>query len=498
MRKEKVSRASVFVCLFFLVFIFNGTASKAKSSAKNRPNILWIYIEDLSPWMGCYGYNTTTPTIDKLAQKGVLFETAFSPAPVCSATRSGVITGTMQTTFGLHQHRSSKTKEEAIYLPKNIKTIPELFKDNDYFTFCYNKEDYNFMYNREDLYSGKKGGHYKDVLNVERYDWDLVANQSKPWFGQLQLMGGKSTAKIEKPTPVNSVELLPYYPNHPVIKELTARHHDEVKIVDQELNLVLNYLQDKGLLENTIIYFFSDHGWNDAARHKQFCYEGGLHIPLIVKGFGRAAQTLPQQKRNDLVNLIDVSISSLAMAGIKAPKYMEGIDLFDKKFKEREFVIGARDRCDYTIDRIRSVRTKRYRYIKNFMPDKAYMQPQYRDHFPFFKALYEAYEKGEMNEVQARFMKKERPVEELYDLENDPHQINNLAADPQYASELDKHRKILNTWIKETGDKGEIKESEQHLQSVYNRWKKNKYKSPAKRAELDRLFYAPEYSFLKR
>jgi len=499
MREENIFKASVFVYVSLLVMTFFSVSAKAKSPSKDRPNIFWIYIEDLSPWMGCYGYENNTPNIDTFAQEGVLFKTAFSPAPVCSATRSGVITGTMQTTFGLHQHRSSEAKEEQIDLPKNIKTIPELFKDNGYFTFCYSKEDYNFVYDRKDLYSGKEMGWYKGRFDINKYDWNLVAKQNKPWFGQLQLMGGKNTAVVAKPTPVESVELLPYYPNHPVINALTARHYDEAKIVDDELKIVLDHLESKGLLENTIVFLFSDHGWNDAARHKQFCYEGGLHIPLIAKGFGKAAKLLPQQKRNDLVNLIDVSTSSLAMAGIDIPKYMEGIDLFDKKIKEREFVIAARDRCDYTIDRIRSVRTKSYRYIKNFMPDRPYMQAQYRDHHPFFVALYDAYEKGEMNAVQARFMKKERPMEELYDLEKDPHQINNLANDLQYASVLNRHRKILNNWIKKTGDKGEEKESEQHLQSVYDRWK-HKYlkKGESHRKELDKLFSAPEYMFLKR
>ena len=497
MRKKSIFRKSFFVYLFFLVTPF--LSSTTKAAANDRPNILWIYIEDLSPWMSCYGYNNNTPNIDKFAKEGVFFEKAFSPAPVCSATRSGVITGTMQTTFGLHQHRSSTLKEVGIYLPKKIKTIPELFKDNGYYSFCYSKEDYNFIYDRKDLYSGKGAGYYKGMLDMNKYDWDIIAKQSKPWFGQLQLMGGKSKATLANPTPVESVKQLPYYPNHPVINSLTARHYDEAKIVDQELEHVLQYLEDKGMLKNTIVFFFSDHGWNDAARHKQFCYEGGLHVPLIVKGFGKAAKFYPKKKRSDLVNLIDVSVSSLAMAGIKIPDYMEGIDLFDKKTKERDFVISARDRCDYTIDRIRTVRTKDYRYIKNFLTDRPYMQPQYRDHHPFFIALYESYEKGEMNEVQARFMKKERPMEELYDLRKDPYQINNLADNPKYAVELNRHREILNTWIEESGDQGELKESEPRLQAVYDKWKTkyvNKKKSEYK--ELNRLFFAPEYDFLKR
>lgn len=449
----------------FLLFAF----TSCKKTSTPKPNILWIYVEDLSPWMSCYGYEfNQTPNIDNLAKEGVQFTNAFMPSPVCSSTRSALITGTMQTTLGLHNHRSSRDSAALIYLPNNIKTLPELFKKAGYYSFNYNKEDYNFAYIRDSLYSGQKGHYYKK-LNLEEFDWNF-SEQGKPWFGQIMLMGGKSTGTVKSPINGDSISIIPYYPEHPVIRGLTARHFDESRIVDREVGQILSHLKANELLENTIVFFFSDHGWNDAARHKQFCYDGGLHVPLIVKNYSKDIKLNEGSVREDLVSGIDIATTSLALAGIEIPGHMEGNDLFARNFQPREYVISARDRCDYSIDRIRTVRTKQFRYIRNFHTDRSYMQPQYRDGRPFIETMKELYREGKMNDVQSRFMLDYRPAEELYDHETDPHETINLVGKAEYQDVLEKHRQILENWIKETDDKGQYPESEASLRVVYSRW----------------------------
>jgi len=210
---------------------------------------------------------------------------------------------------------------------------------------------------------------------------------------------------------------------------------------------------------------FSDHGMQ-LHRHKQFLYEGGIHMPLIVSGPG----ILSGGVRYDLVSGIDISAASLATAGIEVPSYMEGRDFLSNDYKPRQFVVSARDRCDYTIDHIRAVVTKRFKYLKNYLTDRPYMQPSYKDPWKVSKDFRRLMAAGKMNEVQKVFFSDHRPPEELYDLENDPHEIHNLAEDPKYKEELVRHRALLSGWLKETGDKGQSPESDIGLLSVLKRW----------------------------
>ena len=369
----------------------------------SKPNVLWIYAEDQSPLMSCYGvdYNPT-PVIDKLAADGVLFTRAFMPAPVCSATRSALITGCMQTTLGLHNHRSSRTKDSRIHLPEGLKTLPELFQDAGYFTFNKGKDDYNFKYERKLIYGGPtKQGHKGN--NV---DW-RAREGDQPFFGQIQLKGGKSKAAIDPIDPA-LVDMLPYYPDHPGIRKIWARHHDAARIMDRETHAIIERLKADGLLDNTIVFVFSDHGWNEGVRDKQFCYDGGLHVPLTVTWYGNPEAIASGKPRTDLVSGLDISVTSLALAGLEVPEYMEGQNLFGSDYG-RDYIISARDRCDYTIDHIRTVRTDGFRYLRNGLTDRPYMQPQYRDGHDYVILLKKLYAEGKMNEQQAWFFADERP-----------------------------------------------------------------------------------------
>jgi len=451
--------------------------SSCQSTNKQRPNVLWIVVEDISPLMSCYGYNINpTPNLDLMAEKGALFLNTFMPAPVCSPCRSAIITGMMQTTLGTHNHHSSRSEETAIHLPNDIKTLPELFRQAGYFTFNQGKDDYNFWYDRDSLYTGEYTTHVLyGKSGKSNIGWkDRQPNQS--FFGQIQLSGGKHVYrknfkdKIRNPVNRQAFDLPPYYPDHPAVREDWAQHLDSIQITDDEVGEILQNLRKDGLLENTIIFFFSDHGMR-LWRHKQFCYDSGLHVPFIMSWPGNPQKLGGESSiREDLVNGIDIAATSLALAGIEIPDYMESRNLFVQGFKIREHVISARDRCDYTIDRIRTIRTKRFRYIRNFFLDRPYMQPNYRDAWEITQTMRKLHAQGQLDAIQDRFWIEERPREEFYDLLNDPYEIDNLASRHEFVDELKRHRMILDNWILESDDKGQYPEDAANLKYMYDWW----------------------------
>lgn len=443
--------------------------SPVPTEGKEHPNVLWVYLEDTNPWMSCYGDDViNTPNIDELAENGVRFDRAYMPAGVSSPTRSAVITGMYQTSIGAHEHYSSfriwRGNEMETWDPNHlgIRTLPEIFKAAGYYTFNEGKNHYNFVFSNEDLYDRKGGNGYKGA--EEGTEW-TGRGEDQPFFGQIQLRGGKYSdpPKVVQP---DEVAVPPYYPDHPVYRKEIAHHYNTILKMDEILGNIISQLKENGLYENTIVFFFSDHGMR-LPRHKQFLYEGGINIPLIIAGPG-----IPENKtRKDLVSGIDISATTLKLAGIEIPDHMQGKNMFDKDFN-REYVIAARDRCDYTIDRIRAVVTDRYKYIRNFMTDRPYLQPQYRDGRDYMEVLKRLYKEGELNEVQSKFVSPERPAEELYDLKNDPHETNNLvhSSKREHAMALGELRTILHRWIIETDDKGRFPESNEALKAVIDRW----------------------------
>jgi N-sulfoglucosamine sulfohydrolase len=451
------------------------TAGNARAADRTpddaaRPNILWIYIEDMNDWMSCYGDTVIkTPNIDVLAARGVRFNRAYMTAGVCSPVRSGIITGMYQTSIGAHNHYSSFREWRGIkskawdpnYL--GVRTIPEIFKLADYHTFNEGKFHYNFVWHKESLYDRVGGSmNFTDAKNGSHW---TGRKEGWPFFGQIQLVGGKNRRAPKKVSP-DDVPVPPYYPDHPVFRKHIAQHYDTILSLDETLGRIIAALKRDNLYDNTIIFFFTDHGML-LPRHKQFLYEGGIRVPLIVAGPG-----IPEGKvRDDLVSGIDISATSLALAGITIPPHMEGRNMFDPDF-HRDFVVAARDRCDYTIDRIRSITTLRYKYIRNFMTDRSYMQPQYRDGADFMKTLKSLHADGKLNEVQSHFVSDFRPAEELYDLKNDPHETKNLVHEPLHGAELGAMRTRLHRWIVETGDQGRFPESDAALKAVVKRWGK--------------------------
>jgi len=446
----------------------------AVAAEPQRPNIVWIFVEDMNGWMGCYGDKTVpTPNIDRLAARGVRFDRATMPAGVCSATRSAIALGAMQTSLGVHNHRSSRGRVpgEVIHLPDGVRTVYEILRENGY--YVYNgggKNDFNFQWNIEALYDFDGGR-----IGFGGPAW-RKRKEGQPFFAQIQLRGGKNsgnfkgnqkTGRNDTDTDPAQVEVPPYYPDHPIIRREIAHHYDCIRQTDDEVGEIIAALEQDDLLKDTIVLFWTDHGMR-LHRHKQWLYEGGVRVPLVVAGPG-----IPQgTARDDMVSGIDITVTSLALAGVGRPRWMEGRDFFAEDHQRRQFVISARDRCDYTIDRVRAVTTKRFRYLRNFLTDRPFMQPQYRDGRDYVEICRQLYQQGKLNEVQAAKWSPTRVAEELYDIENDPHEIHNLIDDPKYADVADRHRRILADWIRKTDDQGQYPESEAALRGVLQRWSK--------------------------
>tara|TARA_Y100001934_G_scaffold281348_1_gene390737 strand:+ start:6848 stop:8323 length:1476 start_codon:yes stop_codon:yes gene_type:complete len=434
------------------------------AGAENRrPNIVWIIPDDMSANFSCYGETAIqTPHVDKLAAQGVKFSNAYVTAPVCSTCRSAFITGMYQTSIGAHHHRSGRGTEK-IHLPEHIKLVPKFFQDAGYHTSItgwpgrkgrLGKTDYNFEWDRS-IYDGA--------------DWS-GRKEGQPFFCQIMTPGGKLRGKDEtgwekiqsaaekkfgKRTPDSAVKLPPYYPAHPDIVRDWAAYLDSVRMTDVMVGEVIARLKKEGILENTLVIFMTDHGISHA-RGKQFMYDEGLRVPLVIRGPGIKAASL----RDDVVEHIDIAALSLGAAGIKIPEYMQARDILAKDYQPRQAVFAARDRCDETVDHMRSVRTRDFKYIRNFLPKRPYLQPcAYKDAKNILQAVKDWDAAGKLNDIQKLVTRQLRPKEELYDVSADPYEINNLAGNPKYARQLKEMRRRLNQWMKKTGDKGRKAES---------------------------------------
>ena len=474
---RSTSMVAALAVSFAAAFFATGPAS----AAEPRPNVICIYLEDVSGWFSCYGERLIeTPNIDRLAARGTRFTRFYTSAAVCSATRSAVMLGAMQTTHGVHHHRSSRnnaqgTKHDGIgmiHLPESVVPLPQWCRQRGVWTFNEGrlKDDFNFVFSHDDFYDYcPKTPGWGPPLTVAGDCW-RGRKPGQPFFGQVQLAGGKFGLGRNGVPPKRvvaraAVPVPPYYPDIPEVREEIGRHYDCLLETDAQVGEIMAALDRDGLADSTVVILFSDHGYG-LHRHKQFLYEGGIHMPLIVAGPG-----IPQGVvRDDLALSIDIAPTTLGILGLPMQKHYEGRDLFAADAKPRDHVVAARDRCDYTIEKIRAIVTRKYKYLRNYLTDRPYMQPSYKDPWPVSIRFREMMKDGEMNDVQKIFFGDSKPAEELYDLENDPHEIHNLAADPAHTAELARHRKLLADWIAATGDKGQSPEDDAGLIQVLYEW----------------------------
>jgi arylsulfatase A-like enzyme len=467
-RLRIIIRASTMIIrlLHFLSLLVIPVAASA--TITNRPNILWIVVDDMSANFSCYGETTIrTPHVDRLAAEGVRFTRAYATAPVCSAFRSAMITGMYQTSIGSQHHRSGRGKRR-IQLPDGVRIVPELFREAGYWT-CIGSGLPGFDHQGVAIRKDKRG---KTDYN---FDWDESVydshdwadrKQGQPFFMQVQLHGGKIRGASEKQydaldqrmrkefgniTDPDRVTLPPYYPRDPVLLRDWSTYLDTVRITDRHVGRVVNRLRQEGLLDNTLILFFTDHGISHA-RGKQFLFDEGTHIPLVIRGPGAGRGST----RMDLAEHIDVAAISLAAAGIPIPPRMQGRDLLAEDHRPKAAVFAARDRCGEAADHIRSVRTEEYLYIRNHHPRRPLLMPnQYKDSKLIIQRLRQLHIEGGLNPLSEQLLfSPTRPSEELYRYAQDRWQTVNLADDPGHAKALREHRERLENWVAKTGDMG--------------------------------------------
>ncbi|MCA9062859.1 MAG: sulfatase-like hydrolase/transferase, partial [Planctomycetaceae bacterium] len=455
-----------FILLTLAAFLVSQSAADCR--AQSQPNILWITVEDMSPILGCYGDSQAiTPHLDQFAKQSVRYSHAFASAPVCSPARSCLITGCYAPSLGTHSMRS------AFPLPEGVRGFPSILRDHGYFTSNNEKTDYNTR-DSERLIQA-----CWNVSSATAH-WRDRPNQSQPFFSVFNLMTTHQSRTMVWPTerfvreiqshltphqihdPL-TIPLPPYYPDTPVARREWARLYDCVTRMDEQVGELLQQLEDDGLADNTIVFFFSDHG-SGMPRHKRTLLDTGMHVPLMIRFPPRYADLAPSAPGtivDQLVSFVDFPPSILSLAGLARPPQMQGVTFLGPDAgSSRQYVFGHRDRVDEAFDLARSVRSHRYLYIRNFMPHLGYNQPTaWPDQGELRGEFYRLSAEGTMTEAQRQFAGPNRPIEELYDCQFDPLNLRNLATDPQHQAIRTELANALQQHLRDSSDLGPVPES---------------------------------------
>ncbi|MBI1374947.1 MAG: sulfatase-like hydrolase/transferase [Phycisphaera sp.] len=425
-----------------------------------RPNILWLSTEDISPHIGCYGDpHAITPIVDHLATEGVRYSHAFTSAGVCAPCRSGVITGMYQTSIGTQHMRCTAT------LPDLIRPFPAYLREAGYYCTNNSKQDYQFKTPKDAWDESSKKAH-----------WRGRKDKSQPFFAVFNYMpthesyiasesrykdATKNLRPDERQDP-NKLDLPPYYPDTPIVREDWKRNYELITAMDHWVGDMIQQLKDDGLYDDTIIIFWSDHGVG-LPRAKRWVYDSGTRIPMVVRipeKFRVDGQGKPGTVSDALVSSIDFGPTVLRLAGVAQPDHMQGQPFLGANLPApRDYVYGARDRMDERYDIIRSVRDKRYLYIRNYEPLKTWYQYiNTAEKGATMSELRKLHEAGKLSPEAEQFFGATKPVEELYDCETDPHNVHNIAADPKMADVLKRMRAAHLKWVQDTKDTGLIPE----------------------------------------
>ena len=453
MKFKNLANFTAFVVLIVItVVVFSGCTEKTPTEL---PNILWLTSEDNSPFFGCYGDTfATTPNLDKLASEGFLYTHAYANAPVCAPTRNTILTGVYACSGGNEHMRSNYPKSDV------VKTYPELLRAAGYYCSNNVKTDYNL-------------GNFDD-----KSIWDDCSNkahyknspQGKPFFAVFNCTITHESC-LHKSTPDSllrhrpeNVPMPPYHPATVEMKHDWAQYYDKIEDLDAWVGEKLKELDDAGLAENTIVFYYADHG-GVVARSKRYLYESGTRVPVIIRIPEKYKYLFPADKPGSkvdrLISWVDLVPTLLSIAGIAIPEYLQGDAFLGKQeTADPEYAFMFRGRMDERYDMSRAVRDQKYRYIRNYMPHRAYGQHlEYLWKAPSIRSWEQAYLKGECNETQSVFWKT-KPAEELYDTENDLWEVNNLAGNPEYKSVLERMRKANREYILKIYDTGFLPEAD--------------------------------------
>jgi arylsulfatase A-like enzyme len=457
---------------------------------QERPNIVLIVAEDLSPRVGAFGdLVAQTPNLDALAAQGTKFTGLFSASGVCAPNRSALITGVYPQTLGTQHMRTSTLGYEAVP-PPEIRAFPELLRRAGYVTGNTAKTDYQF--GEPSTVWDVNHGSFSEPPDLAL--WRRLP-QGQPFFAMINLMSTHESRLVTKETrgqgplgplmtrlaaareaqvkPVTnpqSVTVPKYYPDTPAVRQSIAQHYDNIHFMDGEVGQVMTNLEADGLLDKTIVLWTTDHG-DGLPRAKRSVYDSGLHIPLIArfpssedsarqnldgvtwKGKGKA-----RQEDGRLLSIVDLAPYILTLAGIAPPEFIQGQSFLDAE-GGRQYVYAGRDRMDHVPDYVRAVRDGRYKYIRNYRPELTYYRPLvFRDMFPVMQSLWRQHNAGTLNPDQDFYFTAPRPVEELYDLAEDPQELSNVAGLSEYQETLARMRAALDRWLEAVGDRSEVGE----------------------------------------
>jgi N-sulfoglucosamine sulfohydrolase len=445
--------------IIVVLMVLGGCSNKPKSS-----NVIWLLCEDMSPDLGCNGNKLVyTPTLDSLASRGVLYNNVFTTAAVCTPSRTALATGMYQTAINAHHMRyySEELKNE---LPQDVLPLNELLRQNGYQTANI-KSSYG---------TGKTDWSFKS--NCAQFDfskWEDI-DADKPFFAVVNFsLTHRGFARDKnKPVDVDKVKVPPYYPNHSVVREDFAAYYESIQILDKQINKALKDIKNFGLDKNTVICFFSDHG-RPMTRGKMFTYDSGLKIPLIISsGNAKNWQSKFSEgtKNNQLHSLIDLSATTLELAGINVPEWMQGQSFINDEFIEQDAVFSASDRIGGSHLKTRSVRTKKFRYNRNFIHDVSINEAATafrKANHPIYHVLEFLNNSDKLTPIQKNLVIP-MPEEELYDIERDPYETINLVDNRKYNDVLNEMRERLKNWQDETPDYGMLPDSPELKESFIN------------------------------
>ncbi len=440
----------------------------APSGAADRPNILWITCEDSNPHLGSYGDTfAVTPQLDAFARTSVRYTQAFAYTGACSPSRSCLITGVYPLRLGTHQMRSN------IPLPREIKGFPEYLRRAGYFTSNNVKQDYNFVApsgmwdestNQAHWRKRSPGQPFFSVFNL------MVTHQSQIFADEARYQKNTQRLTPEQRRDRTKVPVPSIHPDTPEFREEWARHYENVTAMDYQVADVLAQLNEDGLAENTIVFFFSDHG-TGMPGIKMWAWGASLQVPLLIRfppKWQHLAPAQPGGTTDQLVSFVDFAPTVLSLAGVDLPAYLQGFAfLGGKAGPSRDLIFGGKDRQSETSDTIRYVRDHRFQYLRNFQPHLPYGQyMSYNWQAASMQAWERLHLEGKLMGAPARFFAPRKATEELYDVHRDPWQVHNLAADPAYAGELRRLRAALNAQMHAAGDLGLLPEREMHVRSA--------------------------------
>ncbi|MFA9389657.1 MAG: sulfatase-like hydrolase/transferase [Prolixibacteraceae bacterium] len=440
---------------------------------QDKPNILWFVSEDNSPYLGAYGdVIANTPHLDQFAKQGITFTNAFSNAPVCAPSRSTLITGMYPPTLGSENMRCK------VEIDSGIVFFPQYLKKAGYFNSLRLKRDYNIpkqdgtwdidnWWNISDAFKGRADHQpffmfYNTWMTHEGklHTQNEKYNYFNSTFEKLDSIELNKLKQQLIPTDPEKVQVPAFLPDLPEVRKDIAAYYDCIQMMDLEFAHVLNYLEEIGELENTIIIYSSDHG-GVLARTKRFTFETGLHIPFLVrfpKKFKHLSPAKPGESSDQMLSFVDMAPTLLQLAGIEKPDYMQGKSFLKKDVSENTFEFGFRGRMDECYDLVRTIRTKKYRYIRNYMPHLPGAQHiRFLWDAPNVQAIDDAFKAGKLNEKQAAWFLP-KAVEELYDCTTDPENVNNLAGHNEHQNILEQLRKEQAEYLRQINDIGFIPE----------------------------------------